>query len=264
MQSVVRRIRAIGNFENAGGLVAFNAGPGSAGPVSLDGNVATGQASATDTVTTSTSLTTTKTNDVIIVIVIAENQHNVESLANVTATGLLFQKYASVAPLIQTQVGSVLCEVWWAPAVSTFSGTISASINNNGFTTDDSAILAFAVNGANLSAPFDANTSLMVAASGPNHPTTSAPTVTGVSTNSINPFVVGVAFSGAFQATADTAMTAGSGYSVVGFRQNVGGGWCAVIDAEAKAFSGAQSNITVTWASTFWVDWSMVVFALTS
>jgi hypothetical protein len=225
----------------------------------IDGTIGSGQASSTTAVSTSTitTITTTLTNDIIVAIVCIEGTSVTSSgITNVTASGLTFAKYTTKFFASTAHAGyNILQEVWYATASSTFSGTITAST----VLFDDATIVAFGVNGCNLSAPFDTGTNLPVHTTFASASTTK--TVTGINTNSNNPLLIASWYTGINNAlnTLDT------GYSQIAYVQNNGAVKWMYNFVEYKGVSGtAQSSATHNGATTTSTDvWGCTVFAMT-
>ena len=104
-------------------------------------------------------------------------------MSSVTSSGLTFVSRSSMtinsSPYEDT-------EVWWALASSPLSSaTITVNLAGS---IDDASIVAFGVNGANTSTPWDSNAALPKTASSTS---SGNPTVSGVSTSNANDMLFG-------------------------------------------------------------------------
>ena len=212
----------------------------------LDGNATGKSTNANATV----SLTTTLSNDIIVVMAYNEAASGGGvAVSSVTAAGLTFtQRSISNA----STHGSL--EVWWAPSTGILTAeTITVAWSG---TFDDSAILAFGVNGCNLTNPWDGNGALPAKAS---FNGTGTPSVTGVSTTSSSDHLI----SGSGNVFGTLSMP--SGWTTPIQIGNGGGANGASIWASTLAVSSPQSGQTVTWSgSTFGNGGETIVDALKS
>ena len=222
--------------------------------LTLDGTPNTNTATGASTITV--PLTTSLTNDIIVVDV-----HNEVTTSNgasvtvqgVTAPGLTFAKRSSVSDEGTTEYNDL--ERWWALATSTFSGTITVTFNA---TIDDASIVAYGVNGANTSSPWDADGPFSnTDASGSSGLT---PTISSVSTAAANTMLLAVTANGYNSGGYD--QTAASGYSLIGTTFTTAGTNSSSIGSEYQVFSSPQSNITVTFGSTYDKSYDILVDAI--
>ena len=178
--SGINTISGVGG-SGAQGIIVITYTPAHAA-LSLDGN-----ANASNS--TALVLTTTQPNDIIVVHEFNESDAlgTENTVSNITDTyGLHWtERSATTSPDMIQYAGSVAGvdnEVWWALATSPLSSD-TITINLSG-TTDCESEVAFGVNGANISNPWDSNTSLppkAISVSG-----VSTPSVSGISTTNAN------------------------------------------------------------------------------
>ena len=246
---------------------------GSSGTLAVDGSAtgcfghATQSTPCTSTSTSSGStgtLTTLKFPDVIVVMVNDENAAGgggspagvVDTVASVTSTPAL-----TFSPRSSNTLGSPTfqdLEVWYAIASSTFSGTVTATLNGG---TDDAVMVAFGVSGANTASPWDPNPSLPATANGP---TGFAPSMSGVSTSNANDMILGFQANGDSTAVGATSETAGSGFALVCVTCNVNNNG-ASNDADGAAEDGVvgttEYNAAVAFGTTIALADSWLVTA---
>ena len=211
--------------------------------LSLDGHVNNGTGGGPVTLT----LSTTKANDIIVVHVFNESASpSIYTVSGITdSAGLSWAKRSATTSPDMVQYGGgsagVDDEVWWALATSTLSSD-TITVNLSG-TTDCISAVAFGVNGANISNPWDTNASLPAKAIRVGG--VSAPSVSGISTTNTNAMILGFMGSGTYGSDDNGAAYAyGSGYT--GIDQNIWGGcgFAAGVADEYQIVSTAQSNIS--------------------
>lgn len=222
----------------------------------VDGTVATGQASSTTAV--SATLTTTLTNNIIVAIVCIEGTAVTSTgITNVTASGLTFTKYTTNFFSSTANAGyKVLQEVWYATASSILT---AVTVSSSTVLFDDATIVVFGVNGCNLSAPFDTGTNMPINTTFASGSTTK--TVTGINTNSNNPLLIASWYTD----VSNVLNTLDTGYSQIAYVQNNGAVKWMYNFVERKGVSGtAQSSATHNGATTTSTDvWGCTVFAMT-
>lgn len=218
--------------------------------LAIDGNATGSNSTGTATSVVSGTLTTVNTNDIIVALAFNSNAPNaiLRTVSSVTATGLSFTKRSAIA----NSTGFFDLEVWWAPATSTFSGTITANWSG---VVDDTTINVFGVSGANTSTPWDANASLPKTLSSPTG-SAAAPSVTGVSTSNANDMLLG--FVGGGGAVVETA---GAGFTLINTVSSAAGITSA---SERNVVAATQSSITVAFGTTFTntIPWLMIADAI--
>jgi hypothetical protein len=196
--------------------------------------------------TCTVTLTTTQTNDIIIVgTAVGNNSSTPPTVSNVSGGGLTWARRSRAQCLTVTtgNSGYSTTEEWWALAPTALTGTV-ITITYSG-TIDDSAAVAFGVNGCNTSTPFDTNGSLPVNAFGGGQGAGllgGAAATAKLTTSSANTLAIG--WTSAFDAgTTYTPSMAPSGFTLID-------------DATAGAlgsgnaygtFASPQSGTTVTW-----------------
>ena len=228
--------------QGAQGIIVITYTPAHAA-LSLDG-------SANASNSTTLVLTTTQPNDIIVVHEFNESDAlgTEDTVSNITDTyGLHWtERSATTSPDMIQYAGSVAGvdnEVWWALATSPLSSD-TITVNLSG-TTDCESEVAFGVNGANISNPWDSNTSLppkAISVSG-----VSTPSVSGISTTNANAMIFGFMGTGAWGSGTDSGMagfTPSSGYTIID--QNVQASCTLAASAadEYQIVSSAQSNIS--------------------
>ncbi len=226
----------------------------------LDGS-ATAQFSTASSGTV--TLTTTTANDVIVVLATNEDATNsaIRTVSSVTATGLTFTKRSSLSLGSPTYQDT---EVWWAIASSALSAkVITVTLSGS---TDDAALVAFGVSGANTASPWDPNVALPATATG--NPATT-PTVSGVSTSNANDMILGFQGNGNGAAVTSTSETAGSGFTLIANINNNGAVNADDAAAEYKIVSATQSSISVpfgtaTTANNYWMAIADAIQAATT
>lgn len=106
----------------------------------------------------SVSLTTSFSNDIILVYWHGEYPSvNNANVTSVTASGLTFQRRWAYDNSGMSTAGTQQQELWWAVATNPFSGLITLNVSGS---IDDANVIAFGVSGANVSNPWDSNSSL--------------------------------------------------------------------------------------------------------
>lgn len=195
-----------GRFGDLGG-----AGMGIVVPntMSLDGSTSNVNGSTTALAAT---LTTTKTNDVICVMVLT----NAGPIISVSSPTLgAFAKRTNAGP------SPNFIELWYKASPAVFNEAITVISTSAGYMT----IIAFGVNGAKTSAPFDVNASL---------PTTGTADPLTISTTAVNTMAIG-----GFGGTTNQP-TAGGGYTQIDNTVN------SFMLVEYQLLSAAQTNLSVT------------------
>ena len=133
------------------------------------------------------SFSTSNANDVIILIIDTLNSAPTAAptVSSVSGGGLTwFKRHATGSQTIDS--GSITCnlEIWYAVSSSALSSVnISITFSASGSTVNGTL---FGISGANTSIPFDTNSSLPASATSLN--SSSAPSISGVSTNNPNTF----------------------------------------------------------------------------
>jgi hypothetical protein len=202
----------------------------------LDGT-ASGQ--ATNLTSYTITLTTTQANDIICVLIYSEGAttNPAPTITSVTASGLTFVRRA------QSPGSHTALELWWAVASSALSSAV-ITINLSG-TYDDSAAIAFGVNGCNLSSPWDSNAGLPMLWTD-----TSAgamtPGVSSVNTSQANDFLIFACGSAAGWSSIGTVPT---GFTGIAHRINAAGGFWASSGAAYQAVTTQQVNQSFAWGS---------------
>ncbi len=213
--------------------------------LSIDGS-ATGSFSSTNT--GAVTLTTGKTNDIIVVAVNNENTANgvLRTVSGVTSTGLTFHNRSAVT---QNSAPYEDTEVWWALASSTLSSA-SITVTLTG-SIDDASIVAFGVNGANTSTPWDTNGAIPAYNS---NTASQAPSVSGISTSNAADILFGVNGDSVPGAGAPSTETAGSGYTLIQTQVNSGGTGADEVAAEYQLVSSTQAGVSASFgvANTNW------------
>jgi hypothetical protein len=189
------------------------------------------------------SLTTTLPNDIILIYVASEypNQ-NTFAVSGINASvSFPFTRRWAYDNSGMSGGGTQQQELWWAISPLPFNGLIQ--ILFSGYV-DDLDVYAFGVNGANLSAPFDTNSSL------PNKLGYNTGTGT-ISTTNANTMVL--SFYGT-PGTTDSTVMHPSGYtpgnnSFLGYVDNTGGQWFEISNVAYGINSSVQSNATWGFSS---------------
>lgn len=215
-------------------------------------------------VTTGT-LTTTLTNDVIIVLVHNETPsggtlRTVTSITDsVGLTWTLRKQYSIGTPTMDMNSDM---EVWWAPAASTFSGTITANFSG---AVDDCSIIAFAVNGvANTAYPWDPDASLPACNfSRPQAAVSSGPA--GTTKKNTMPIAFGSSGHSLSQPSATRGNIAGVGGNLIAATGTNLGSNSSHVAAEQILVSTRLLNVISTFTtSPNWTNWQMIVDAVTA
>lgn len=240
--------------------------------LSLDGH-SNAQFSGTNSGTI--TLTTSDSDDVIVLLEYNENTSSTTfatissisdtvglhwALRTATTTSALTSFYEPNAASDQ--------EVWYATSSAPLSSdTITVNLNN---TTDDESMVAFGVNGVNLSAPWDTNSSLPVESfdvggipgSTPSCPC-AIPAVSGVYTNEPDEMLLGLVGNGTggYNYGAGTPYTPGTGFTFIDAAPNNGGTNASDAEAEYETVNSQQSNATIAWGESD-SNWLMMGDAL--
>jgi hypothetical protein len=145
-------------------------------------------------------------------------------------------------------------ETWWALASSPLVSDV-ITVHTDFF--DDITVTAFAVSGANTGSPWDTNGSLPALNNGSGN---NAPSVSGVSTTATDTIVF--SFAGDAQ-NPQFVNGAGTGYTQLAAPHNNGRNNWSNGECQYKAFSSAQSSITVAPATlNSNVDWVIIADAI--
>lgn len=179
-----------------------------------------------------TTITTTKPNDIILLFQAGESNDPATSVTD--AAGLTWAKEGPTVSMSQSGQGGPSIEVgtlWWAlsPGILT-NNTITTNGN-----AADGRLMVMAINGANLTTPFDTNPSTPSTATTANGTTVS---VTGFSTTAPNTMLV--SWARAFQGPSFTISSGPSGFSSV-----ISGG--SFTGLYSQTVSVVQSSITETF-----------------
>lgn len=137
----------------------------------LDGITASAQNGSASITSISANVGTISGSDVILAIVaistFAASGVTVPSVTSVTATGLTFAKRFQSNPQASSTNKSDF-EVWWAPSLAPFSGSVTANISGASNTQNFAVITVLPVGGANnYLSPFDSNGGLPFAGATP-------------------------------------------------------------------------------------------------
>lgn len=202
---------------------------------------------------TATSMTascvTTNTNDILVICIATQSLVTQSTVSSITDNAGNLAWAARGTPL-QYNGGQfnvpVNAEVWWVKWAS--SGSITATINFNN-TFDNACASIIAINGADLTSPWDPNANSRVTATG----TSSIPTTTGQSTTNTNSVLLG--FMVTEQST--TTQTAGTGYTLRETAGSSGGVDRVGLGLEYKIVSSAQSSVSAAFGNST-ADWAMV------
>jgi len=193
------------------------------------------------------TLTTLKTNDIIVVAIHNESLNASGSHATVSSVsggGLTWAKRAG-AVLDNAGQNNAYSdfEIWWALAIAALAATVITITLSKSI--DDASAVAFGVNGANTSAPWDTNASLpAIATSG----AVSTATVTGISTTAVSTMILGIMGTAASsQPTSETI--GGSAATIIDKAHESGGTNFSNTVAGQLTVSAGQSSITATFNS---------------
>lgn len=204
----------------------------------IDGH-ATGTFSGTNTGTV--TLTTTSANDVIVVMISSEKIASAQTVSTVTSSQVTFAKRAGLAFVNANNNSNQNLEIWWgkAPAALT-AEVITITLSGN---IDDASYTAFGVSGAaNPASPWDTNVS--VPASNKNTSgTASTVTVSGVTTNSSIPMMIGM------YGSSTNATSTITGFTQISQITNPGGALFSTTAAYFENFSNAQSSASYVYSS---------------
>lgn len=197
------------------------------------------------------TLSTTTANDLIVLMYFHE-QTSARTIATVTSPHLTWTKRSNYAVTLNGFPSDL--EIWWAPSSAVLTSEV-VTITTTG-TIDDAAYHVFGVNGcANIASPWDTNGSLATARANAN-PATSA-TVSGVSTNSTVPMILGCT-----GAPINSTIIKPVGTTQVRAPQNnPGGSKYAYFTSFYQNYSSAvaSASYTTTDGNT---NWAMVIDAL--
>jgi len=202
----------------------------------VDGT-ASGQISPQSTNYTSTmsisNLSCTKSNNIIVVFIASEyrNQSTSSTISSVSGGSLTWNRRTT-----NYRQGDQSQEIWWAYSPGIFNSSITATFG--GGPVDDASIIAFGLNGANISSPWDTNTSL------PAKPAANVSS-TSISTNSYNSFVL--CFYGSNINSVPTTLVPSGNTSISQVQNN--GAIYYQYNYVAGANVGIQNNITWGWTN---------------
>jgi hypothetical protein len=197
------------------------------------------------------TLSTTLPDNIIVVMVTLEDWPNpAPTVTSITDTaGLTWARRS-----FKEQTSSInRVEVWWAHAAAVLTSDV-ITVHTDFF--DDATITGFAVNGANLSDPWDTNGSLPASATGGGND----PHVDGVSTTAPDTFVFG--FAGDAQIVQFSG-GAGAGATTIATPHNNGRNNWSNGMSQYQQFATPQSGITVATATVVSnIDWVMIADAI--
>ena len=192
------------------------------------------------------TLTTTDPKDIIVVGVFNETgtANGLRTVSSVTAPGLTFvQRSVTTAASFGESGANQGLEVWWAVASSPLSSEV-ITVTLSG-APDDASIVAFGVNGANTSTPWDANASLGTASAEQSAGALSPPTTNTFSTNNANDILL--AFAGT---SANETWTGGGSDTLLANSTNTGGTDFSALGVEYQVVSAIQTNVTESFDDT--------------
>ena len=204
----------------------------------LDGH-ATGQFSSTNSGTV--TLTTSNTNDIIVVLICnGTTTSSTVAVSSVTASGLSFTNRSQTLDTIRgTGYGY---EVWWALASGALiSKVITVTLASS---IDDAALMAFGVNGANTSAPWDTNGSLTAVTTNPSG-SAGLPLAPTFSTSQADDFIF---VAGCFTRTNANLTSWTSSWTALDFINNGGATNFAGIGANYEGVTSTQSGVTASFS----------------
>jgi len=202
--------------------------------ISFDGKAS---GTATSAATVSALLTTTKPNDIIIAVVDVHSANSAIGVSSVDGGGLTWTRRSTQNYAVPNfPPNHVIHEVWWALATGPLTALSITALFNNFSGTSYEALNIFAVNGANLTAPFDPNVSLPASIKS----ALSDHSITGISTTNPNTF--------GFAMIADDNLnhtyTADAGYTLIASLTGTSGAFLGAA-SEYKIQSGALSGVTI-------------------
>ncbi|KWV54337.1 hypothetical protein AS156_01000 [Bradyrhizobium macuxiense] len=222
----------------------------------LDGH-ASSQAS---TVSSSTvTLSTTHANDILVLHFGAEGTPGAAiAVSSVSSTsGLTWQRRSQIQLGPATMLGHgsnyLTVEVWWAHAPSAVTNeVITVNINHS---IDEMTLIAFGVSGCNTAAPWDANVSLPAYNSQASGSSVNLG-VTGVSTNSTLPFMIGCTSNASGGQPPPPA-----GWTNIDIQNNGGGTLVCESRADYDALTFKQSGASFTYGGSA-ASYALIVDAL--
>lgn len=226
-----------------------------------DGSSASGNVAAPQIM-----LTTTLPNDIIVLMTQDQGEGgwadatNTASVSSVSDTaGLTWQKRSATTAEFVGGYEPDDTEVWWAYAPSPLSSdTITATMSGGEVSTDCQGLIAFGVNGANTSNPWDTNGSLPVDGF-TDYGTPTTASVSPVSTSAANTMLLGFLSTPNGLFNGDPAYAAGTGYTRIAYSDLEA---CSSSNAQAieyQVVSSAQSGATTAFsASTPANGWVMI------
>lgn len=184
------------------------------------------------------SLTTTLTNDLIVVAVYSEtNNFPPTSVSAISGGGLSWTKRSSKT--FSGGSGGDF-EIWYASSAGTLTGAaLSATFSSS---VDDWAFMAFGVNGANATTPWDSNSSLPAFST----PTSgNKPSVSPVCTTGANDLLL--AFMGATADNITNQNAVPSGFTKINSAGTNAGSLFAEVSTASEQIASPLSLATITW-----------------
>jgi len=207
-----------------------------------------GQASTTNKVTF--SMNTARTDDIVFIGSGCEvNSGSPPSISSISVTGA----GSTITWHLRKSFinGTQAVESWWGHAPTSLSPTVSVTINYTG-NFDDAAVVAFAVNGCNLTAPFDTNAALPATAANARE--------LAISTTSSSAFVLILSCT-PINSTSSSWVPNGVN-ALITNRNNAGGINFENTYLSGAAVSSAQSAVTWGSATTPGTSWYTIGDAL--
>jgi hypothetical protein len=226
-------------------LVSFVAYTSASTPTPLDGSsIVWDQTGASPSIT----LTTSRASDIVVVLVSTKDASAYRSVSSVAASGITFARH-DMFEQRTTEGYYVDYEEWWAAASSVLL-SVRVTVNLSSAPAQDSSILAFAVNGAaNMTAPFDASTSLPISSGGS---AAGYSVHTSVTTTGTYDFV----FAGFAGGSAVGYSVAGSGFTLI--QSDFGDSAYFDNAAEYVVVSGAQTNLSAGFTNDENYSWDII------
>ncbi len=216
------------------------------GSLALDGS-ATGTWSSGSSFTI--TATTTKTNDVIVLWIVTYLSSSSVTISSISDSlgQVSWQGSARTSNIECSGTQETTQTEWYGIATGTITSDV-ITINLSGTPTAASGE-EFAITGANTGSPFDPNSNVPKTASSSCTSTSAAPSVSGISTNSPNDFVV--AFFGGYTSVTQT-VGAIAGTTATKIKSVAGTG--DSIEAEYRIVSATQSGVSCAFGSstTYW------------
>lgn len=188
------------------------------------------------------AITTSMADDIILIAVgVEKNATAVQTVTSIDDVAGLIWNFRKA----QDETNQQRLELWWAHAPAALTAN-NITVNISA-ATDDGILLAFAVNGANLTTPFDVNGSLPagsveIATHDPNNV---------VNTTAAKTMLLGISAS---RSGASYSGRDGAGYTHIGDAGNFGGSRQITIGAEYKLVTSAQSGVDIDFSFPGLVD----------